>query len=381
MDGAGCGVQHDYKKYHKHRSNTLLDTLDANNGLRLPFLEKLGLVNIINGKIDKNKSIGTSEILTPGNDTYSSVWEIMGVIFKKRFRSKHRGFSQKILSNIETKLKTKFLSNEYFSGHKIMEKYFDQHKSTGLPILYFAGDGTVLLTAHKDIMPIKKLSLLGKKLSIILKNKNIIRVITRPFKGKKGKFKRINFERIDFITNKKIFSSSILSSIKKSRVKMYATTHIKRLLNSDSAITSLINHSYNREIMRVLLKEIKKKKTTDSLTFVCLQDFDTLGHKKDPVEYAKKLSEFDIDLKKLLDQSRQDDLFIITADHGCNPTDNDRYHTREIVPLIIYSKSLTKPVVIGQRKTLSDIGQIVSQNFGFKKLKYGTVPRNLFGQL
>jgi len=368
LDGAGCGIQSDYKKYHPHRSNTLLSVYKNNPELHLPKLESLGFNKIIFNKNSDRYYAGKLKTLTAGNDTFSGVWEMLGIITNKRFRSVKRGWGKKYLKQIEHKLGIKLIGNEYIEGFQAMDKYFEQHQKEKVPILYFAEDGIVLLTAHQKIISAERLAIIGNHLSKILSKSNITRVITRPFVGKPDNFKRIENKRRDFVTQN--YYSPIIKFAGK-KINFFTTAHLHRLLNSPKNVKHFTDHSGNHELMEKTNKLLLTKTKKPTLILTCLQDFDSLAHKKEPYAYARKLKKFESQLNKIINIMNRDDLIIITADHGCNPTDNYRYHTRELVPIILYSPTLTKKLWLGKNFTLSSIGQTICRNFSLPPLKYG----------
>lgn len=370
LDGVGCGVQHDYKNYHEMNSNTLAAVYAGNQNFSLPNLEKLGLAKILFDQDGVDSyCAGTISAKTAGNDTYSSVWEIFGITFDKRYRSETKGFDKELLYKIENKLGMPVIGNEYMAGFKIMDKYFDEHIKTHAPILYFAQDGIVLLAAHENVLRPEILNVIGGKLANLLIHENVARVITRPFIGEKGNFSRTKNRR-DFVITNNPYTETALFELWRKDVDVLTTEHIYSMLGQPKHV-QVINGNYdNKEWLSIIQEAIRIGHATNVMIFV-LQDFDTMGHKKDAAGYGKKLLEFDAFLPEITNNLNDQDLLIITADHGCNPNLDIRGHTREMVPLIIYTKNNHKQIWLGKRDTFADIGQTIRYNFSMPSIKIG----------
>jgi phosphopentomutase len=369
LDSVGCGYQKDYKFYHCEKCDTL-GALYKSKKFSLPNLEKIGLSQIINKKSFSNKSVyGKMIEKTKGNDTFAGTWEMMGVIFNKRFRTLKTGFSKKIIGHLESKINAKIVGNEYISGFKALDKYYDQHKACNGPILYLSDDGVVLLGGHEDVINPEKLNRMGKIFAKELKDINVSRVITRPFIGKKEEFIR-TIHRKDFLTVDKLFKHSALFNLYKKKIKIFTTEHIFNILGQPQEANYLKGSFHNKELQQIITKKIKTRKGMEVMLF-CLQDFDMLGHSKNVIGYRKQLKEFDNYLPRLLKVLRKDDLLIITADHGCDPCIDIRGHSREHVPLIVYSPSLKGNIDLGTRRTFADIGQTISFNYNLPFVKNG----------
>ncbi|MFA5413184.1 MAG: phosphopentomutase [Patescibacteria group bacterium] len=370
LDSVGCGVQRDYKGYHKYKCNTLKNIYKRKNNFHLPNLERLGLNKILFENKRDNSISGRMIKNSKGNDTFAGVWEMFGVIFRKRFRSKKTGFPKKIINKIQSNLGISIVGNEYISGFKALDKYFFIHAKQKSPILYLADDGVVLLAAHEKIIKPAKLNEMGRKIVKFLKNENISRIITRPFVGEMGNFVRTEGRR-DFIATKDFIKKSILKNVNRNHIKILTTEHLGNILGNSPNINYIKGNFDNNNLLKIIVKSLKTRSREEILLF-CLQDFDMFGHKKDVDGYARKLSEFDKKLPKIINSLRKKDLLIMTADHGCDPTLDIRGHTRELVPLILYSKSLRGNVNLGTRLTFADVGQTICLNFDLPKFKNGT---------
>ncbi|MFH1790232.1 MAG: phosphopentomutase [bacterium] len=377
MDGSGCGVQEDYSKYHEQESNTLKSVYENCADLKLPTLEKLGLKKILfNIEAPNPYCAGMCRTATAGNDTYSSVWEMVGVPFEKRFRSEKKGFEPEFLTEIEAKIGRPIICNEYIAGFKAMDKYFELHKKTKSPLLYFAQDGIVLLAAHEGVIHPAKLNIMGKKLSDLLKDKNVVRVITRPFIGTAGNFTRSQ-DRHDYIIVENSFSSSAFGNLWSNNINLINTEHIANILGNPEE-AQIINGNFNNNELSLIAKKIIEDEKDQSVTLLCFQDFDTMGHKKDVKAFGEKLKDFDSFIAKIIDKMESTDLLLLTADHGCNPMIDMRGHTREHVPLMFYFKKNNDKIWLGTRQTLADIGQTVCNNYNLPEITNGLAIKEIF---
>lgn len=371
LDSVGCGARPDYKKYHSSKRNTLLNVCNANQNLRLPNLEKIGLSKILFDKEPQQPYVaGKMQSLTTGNDTFTGIWEMLGVVIKKKFKPQINGLDKKTLRQLEKKIKTPLVGNEYIIGMEAIKKFFREHEEKKAPILYFSDDGAIFLAAHTSIISPEKLYKISRQVAEFFENKNASRIITRPFTGLPGNFIRHEDLRRDIIIAKGYLKESIIPRCLKNNIKIITSQHIHNFLEREKSVDAPIithNNLLALSILKQQLKTVKQK----AFMMVCLQDFDVMGHRHDAFAYGYKLKEFDNQLPTLLKQLDKDDLLIITADHGSDPTYNLRGHTREYVPLILYSKRNQKTIDLGIRNTFADIAQTVCDNFNLPLMKAG----------
>ncbi|MDD5710905.1 MAG: phosphopentomutase [Candidatus Colwellbacteria bacterium] len=381
LDSVGCGTQSDYRKFQSCKSNTLRSVYASAPGFKLPNLEKLGLLQLIENNKDSKSIIGVSGRMreqTPGNDTFAGIWEMVGVVFRGRFRNKKMGFPKRLIRQIEIKLGIKVIGNEYVSGFKALDKFYDEHKKRRGLILYLADDGVVLLAAHEKVISAQKLNMYGRELVSILKDHKISRVITRPFIGRKGNFIRTDNRR-DYIALDNLEKESVLSSLRDNKISLITTEHLFNILGHPQGAHSIIrgNHT-NRRLVPLIVDRLNKEKDRAVMLF-CLQDFDMYGHRKDVKGYARSLHEFDTLLPKILKNLKSSDLLFITADHGCDPAVDLRGHTREFVPLLAYSsrlRHLTRR--LGTRESFADLAQTICYNFELKPINQGKIIHEVF---
>ena len=371
MDGTGCGVQDDHDKYHKVEANTLLSVYKTANIFSLPNLEKIGLRHILfDEPLMSNAIAGKMRESTAGNDTMAGVWEMFGIISYKRYLSSKTPLSDELITEIERELGTQIVGNEYLSGFKALDKFYVEHVEKKSPILYISDDGIILLAAHEKVIQPDRLNSLGFNLSKILKGKNIARVITRPFLGNTGNFER-TVNRQDFLCDDKILSSPILQSVKKRNFTFKTTEHLYKILGQPVGVEFIKGNYNNHDLLKIIHAQINDVNETANFQLFCLQDFDMAGHKKDSISFAEYLKYFDIELLGLINELKEDDLLIITADHGCDPNFPERGHTREFVPLLITFKNLIHGKSLGIRNSFADIGQTVCDIFKLPPLIHG----------
>lgn len=371
MDGVGCGVQDDYDKYHKVEANTLLSVYKTADIFSLPILEKIGLRHILfDESLALNTIAGKMRELTAGNDTMAGVWEMFGIIRSKRYLSSKISLSDKLITEIERELGTQIVGNEYISGFKALDKFYVEHVEKKSPILYISDDGIILFAAHEKVIQPDQLNFLGLRLSKILKGKNVSRVITRPFSGNIGNFER-TANRQDFLCDDGVLSSPILQSVKKRNFTFKTTEHLYKILGQPYGVEFIKGNHNNHDLLKIIYTQINNINETANLQLFCLQDFDMAGHKKDPISFAEHLKYFDTELPSLIEALKEDDLLIITADHGCDPKFPDRGHTREFVPLLITFKNLVHGKSLGVRNSFADIGQTICDIFKLPPLIHG----------
>ncbi|OGH84730.1 MAG: hypothetical protein A2261_00365 [Candidatus Magasanikbacteria bacterium RIFOXYA2_FULL_44_8] len=377
LDSVGCGVQADYKKFHPHSCNTLKSVYKNNDHFNLPNLERMGLKKILfNREVPPPYCAGTMQAQTAGNDTMAGLWEMMGIIFKKRFRSVTAGLNKRDLKKIEDQLHIPLIGNEYISGIQAINKFYNLHVEKQGPIIYFDKDGVALLAAHTKVISPEKLGKIGEKLATLLLPYGVIRIITRPFVGKLGGFTRKKGKYFA-IAGKKMFNHSTLSKLKQHHGQIVATTHIKNLLGGASCIKAIEDKLDNFSLLKKI-NNLLHKNTKPGIFIFCLREFDMLGHYNNVVGYGQKLKEFDKYLSTINQTLTKKDLLILTADHGCDPTILTRGHSREKVPLIIFNKQNKQKIWLGERKTFADIGQTICQNFQLAPNSIGTAVQELF---
>ena len=363
LDGCGVGVQDDYKKFHSKETNTIGNLYKTDSSFSLSFLESLGLKQILSLNCSvpvNNKKCFKLKQLTSGNDTFAGMWEMFGVVFKKRFASNGRGLGKELLNKLR-KNNLSTICNRFISGYKALDRYYVKHKETGLPILYSSNDGVILLAAHTTVMAPEKLNQYAKKISPFLFDKGFVRIITRPFTGLPNNFVRIEKFRKDFMLVK-LPRKNMLGKIQSRGVNIRITEHINRIFHNPEGVSVLKkSYSNNCELTGFIEKDLANDKF--NLLIYVLPDTDNLGHKKNVSGFRDSMVLTDKWLEKVSNNLGDDDLLIISADHGCDPSVKLRGHCREFIPLLFYSHDSIAHEFFKTSSRFSDIGEMICRNF------------------
>jgi phosphopentomutase len=372
LDACGIGELPDARLYQDEGSNTIVNTAKAVGGVKLPNLEKLGLGNIdqilgVNPQTEAWGNYGKMAELSAGKDSTSGHWEIMGLILEKPFPVYPHGFPPEIIKAFEKAINSKVLGNKPASGTEIIKELGEEHLRIHHPIVYTSADSVFQIAAHEEIIPVNKLYEMCMKARKILTGEHgVARVIARPFVGEPGSFKRTE-RRKDFSLPPP--EETVLDMLKKNGIPVIGIGKIEDLF-AGHGLTESIHTKNNSDGIDKLVEAIKKFEK--GLLFINLVDFDMLwGHRNDPQGFASGLKDFDLMLPEVLNLLRSDDLLVITADHGCDPTTPSTDHSREYVPLLVYGKSIKKGVNLGTRKSFADVGKTIAEIFRVSGTKNG----------
>jgi phosphopentomutase len=374
MDSVGIGEAPDAEQFGDLGANTLGHIADRMNGLNMPNMAKLGLSNIseIKGVEKATKPLAyytKMQEASVGKDTMTGHWEIMGLNIDTPFQVFPDGFPQELISEIETRTGRKVIGNKPASGTEILDELGAEQMETGALIVYTSADSVLQIAAHEEVVPIDELYKICEiARELTLDEKYMVgRVIARPFLGSPGNFKR-TANRHDYAL--KPFGRTVMNELKDSGLDVLAIGKISDIYDGEGVTQSLRTVS-NMDGMDKLLETINMDFT--GLSFLNLVDFDALfGHRRDPIGYGKALEEYDARLTEVLEKLKEDDLLIITADHGNDPVHHGTDHTREYVPLLVYSKGMSEGKELPLRKTFADIGAAVAENFQVKMPDFGT---------
>jgi len=365
LDSVGVGELPDADKYGDTGSNTLGNIARFVGGLRLPNLASMGLGNIINidGVPPAEKpvaSFGRMAELSPGKDTTTGHWEMSGLILKDPFPVYPDGFPPELLRAYEDRIGRKVLGNKVASGTVIIEELGERHMLTGFPIVYTSADSVFQVAAHEEILPLEELYRICRIARELLTDQHAVgRVIARPFTGRPGSFAR-STNRHDF--SLKPPGQTVLNQLQDNGIPVIAVGKIRDIFDGEG-ITEFVSTRGNTEGLDQTIKMLNL--VTGGLIFANLVDFDMLyGHRNNPQGYAEALEEVDLRLPELLKLMRDDDVLIITADHGCDPTTKSTDHSREYVPLLIYGKQLRSGINLGVRETFADVAATIADSFG-----------------
>ena len=359
LDSLGVGAAKDAHKYGDDGANTLGHIIEKGN-YNLNILEKLGFLNLVG--VNKERTIGYRAIIEPKNlakDTLNGHYEMMGLIEEKPFQTYPDGFPLELISEIQRAVNREVIGNVVASGTKIIEELGEMHIKTGAIIVYTSADSVLQVAAHESVIPVEELYNICKKISeIVLTEKyKIGRVIARPFVGKVGDFVRTP-RRKDFTVVPK---ENYLDLLYRNGVEVLGIGKIGDIF-ANKSITTSIKTSNNIDGLMKLIDVAKSN--FKGFCFVNLNDFDTLyGHRRDRDGYLKALEELNYYLPIFLNRLKSTDLVIFTADHGNDPTYSGTDHTRENVPLIVYSTKMKGSGKLNNRNTLADIGATIIDNY------------------
>ncbi|MDO5794568.1 MAG: phosphopentomutase [Turicibacter sp.] len=368
MDSVGAGELPDAKDYNDTGANTLKHIAQAAKGLNMPNMQKLGLGNLteIQGVAPVKPKQGyytKCEELSTGKDTMTGHWEIMGLKITEPFKTfTDTGFPKELIDELEARTGRKVVGNKSASGTEILDELGEHHMATGDIIVYTSADSVLQIAAHEDIIPVEELWNMCKiAREITMKDEwKVGRIIARPFVGpKKGDFKRTP-NRHDYAL--KPFGRTVLNELKDAGQEVIAIGKINDIYVGEGVTEAILTKS-NEDGMNQLLNVMARD--FSGLAFLNLVDFDAMyGHRRDPLGYAKCLEEFDVQLGDVLAQMKEDDLLIISADHGNDPIASGSDHTREYIPVIMYSPSMQESGELEIGKSFANIGATVAQNFG-----------------
>ncbi|MCS7460487.1 phosphopentomutase [Paenibacillus doosanensis] len=375
MDSVGIGEAPDAAKFDDYDVDTLGHIARERGGLNMPNMAKLGLSNIreIEGvpKAAAPMAYYTKmQEASNGKDTMTGHWEIMGLNIATPFRVFPDGFPKELISRIEEKTGRKVIGNKPASGTEIIAELGEEHVKTGALIVYTSADSVLQIAAHEDVVPLKELYEICEFCrEITLEDPYMLgRIIARPFVGEPGSFTR-TANRHDYAL--KPFGKTTMNTLQEAGYDVIAIGKISDIYDGEG-VTKAIRTVSNMDGMDKLIHVMGEP--FEGLSFVNLVDFDALyGHRRDPQGYGQALEEYDARLPEALSKMTADDLLIITADHGNDPTYRGTDHTREYVPLIVYSPRFAQGGrELPLRRTFADIAATVAENFGVALPEHGT---------
>jgi phosphopentomutase len=382
LDSVGIGESPDAHIFGDEGADTLGHIGEAMGGLHMPNMGKLGLSNIreISGipvADEPQAFFGKMQEASVGKDTMTGHWEIMGLNIDKPFKVYPNGFPQVLIEELEKRTGRKVIGNKPASGTAILDELGQEHMETGAIIVYTSADPVLQIAAHEGIIPIEeqyRICEIARELT--MKPEFLVgRVIARPFEGEPSNFTRTT-NRHDYAL--KPFGRTVMNEMVDAGYEVIAIGKIADIYNGEG-ITEAVRTVGNMDGVDKLLEVMKKDFT--GLSFTNLVDFDALfGHRRDPLGYGNALQEFDVRLKEIMGALREDDLLIITADHGNDPVHEGSDHTREYVPLLVYSPSFTTGGEMPQNETFSDIGATIAENFAVKMPEFGKSFLNLLAE-
>ncbi len=369
LDSVGAGEMPDAAAYGDAGSDTLGNIARART-LHLPNMAELGLGNLKPlphvGPVDRPiAAFGKCALASPGKDTTTGHWEMVGIHLAKPFPLFPHGFPPDLMRDFETRIGRGTLGNYAASGTEIIKELGEEHMRTGSPIVYTSADSVFQVAAHEEVIPLWELYKICETAREMLRGPlEVGRVIARPFIGNPGSFTRT--------PNRKDYAvppprGMLLDQLQANKVDVFSVGKIFDVFLG-RGIGEYEKTKNNTDGMAKTLAALDE--FSSGLLFVNLVDFDQLyGHRNDVEGYAKALEQFDAWLPSLYAKLSSDDLLIVTADHGCDPTTPSTDHSREYVPLLVYRPRKPNSLDLGLRPTLSDIGQTVAENFGARIAK------------
>ena len=363
LDSVGIGEAPDAAAFGDVGSHTLGNIARVVGGLHLPNMESMGLSNIaiLQGLVPQlvpTACYGKMAETSAGKDTSTGHWELMGIRLDKPFPVYPDGFPPEVMDHFEAEIGRGWLANYPASGTVIIDELGEEHIRTGKPIVYTSADSVFQIAAHEEVIPIDELYRICRIARKILRGEHeVSRVIARPFVGAPGNFER-TANRHDFSVLPP--QPTILDSLKDSGLMVYAVGKINDIF-AGQGITDAVHTKSNMDGVDKTLTAIHERRER-GLIFTNLVDFDAkFGHRNNPQGYADSLAEFDQRLPEIVGALADDDILILTADHGNDPTTPGTDHSREYVPILIYGTPVRKGINIGVRETFADMAATIAE--------------------
>lgn len=372
LDSVGIGEMPDAHEYGDVGSNTLGNMAKVRGGLFLPHLQKLGLGNIapitgVDPVESPRGSYGKMAEKSPGKDTTTGHWEMAGVVLEKAFPTFPKGFPKDFVKAYEERIGRQVIGNEVASGTEIIQRLGQEHVQTGKPIVYTSADSVFQIAAHEKVIPLGELYRICEiAREMLVGDLKVGRVIARPFLGEEGNFYRTT-NRHDYAIEPP--HKIMLDVIKEKGFSVMAIGKIKDIY-AGHGVTDHVPSKGNMDGIDKTIAFMKKRKSGFIMTN--LVDFDMLyGHRNDVENYARALEEFDRRLPEILGLLQDEDILILTADHGCDPTTESTDHSREYVPLLVYGKQIIPGKNLEVRSSFADLGATIVEYFGAEELPNG----------
>jgi phosphopentomutase len=369
MDSVGAGELPDAGQYGDEGSDTLGNIARA-VGLRVPTLRALGLPRVSTIGGDSPEPIGACGRMaeaSAGKDSVTGHWEMMGIVLERAFPTFPQGFPAEVMREFEARIGRATIGNVVASGTAIIDAMGPEHLRTGAPIIYTSADSVFQIAAHESVIPVQELyRICGVAFELVGKGMGVGRVIARPFIGEPGAFVRTSNRR-DFALQP--FGETLFDRLVAAGHEVVGIGKIEDLF-AGRGLTRAIHTTSDAHGMDVVEQELAR--TSRGLIAVNLVDFDTqYGHRNDVAGYAANLERFDARLAALLPKLSADDLLVVTADHGNDPTTPSTDHSREHVPVLVCGASVRAGVDIGTRRSFADLGQTLAEVFGVPRLAHG----------
>jgi phosphopentomutase len=373
IDSAGIGELPDAAAYGDEGSNTV-GHIAAHVGLAVPFLRSLGLGRVVALDADRPNAdppprgaFGRMAEASPGKDSVTGHWEIAGIVLDRPFPTFPAGFPAGVIEEFERRIGRGSLGNVVASGTEIIERLGDEHVRTGKPIVYTSADSVFQVAAHEDVIPIaEQYRMCEAAFELVGRGLGVGRVIARPFVGTTGSYRR-TANRHDYALEPA--GVTLLDALTSAGRTVVAIGKIRDLF-AGRGITRALPTASDADGITTLTRTLAD--AADELVFVNLVDSDTqYGHRNDVAGYAANLERIDAGLAEAARGLRPDDLLVVTADHGNDPTTPSTDHSREHVPLLVAGDRVPAGQDLGTRSTFADLGQTIADNFGVGPLSHG----------
>lgn len=374
LDSVGIGALPDADQYGDTGVHTLGHIAEYRGGLQMPHLKELGLGNIepVAGipPVEHPKAYyGKMKEVSAGKDTTTGHWELMGLHTTVPFKTYPKGFPEALIRTFSERIGRGVLGNKVASGTVIIDELGEEHQQTGSVIVYTSADSVFQVAAHEEVVPLEELYQICEVARELTLEEQyaVTRVIARPFRGEPGNFYR-TANRRDYSV--KPPAVTVMNRLQDAGLDSIAIGKISDIFAGEGVTRSIPTKSNQDGVNRLL--EVLGEPFT-GLAFVNLVDFDSMyGHRRDPEGYAVSLEAFDARVPEILEVLEEKDLLIITADHGNDPTHHGTDHTREYVPLLVWSPSFgNKGGNLGIRQSFSDVGATIADNFGLPLPQHG----------
>ncbi|MBH1940724.1 phosphopentomutase [Mobilitalea sibirica] len=375
LDSVGIGELPDANLYGDEGSHTLY-AASKSPYFNMPNMKRLGLFHIdgvkekFENEVNDSSFEGTVMRLaesSKGKDTTTGHWEIAGIISEKPFPTYPEGFPDSVIREFEERTGRKAICNLPYSGTEVIKDYGKEHMETGALIVYTSADSVFQIAAHEEVVPLKELYRYCEIARDILQGEHGVgRVIARPFMGEYPDFKRTS-NRHDYSLAP---SRTMMDQLKETGLEVLAVGKIYDIF-AGKGVTDTVRTENNEAGIERLIE--RTKKDFNGLCFVNLVDFDMVyGHRNDVDGYARALTYFDEQLPRILEGIQEEDILMITADHGCDPSTPSTDHSREYIPLVIYGDKIKKGINAGTRTTFSDIAATILEYFDIKPQTAGS---------
>jgi len=374
LDSVGIGEGPDAAAFGDVGSHTLGNIARVVGGLKMPHMEAMGLANIaaLEGlvpQLEPGAAYGKMAEVSAGKDTSTGHWELMGIQLNQAFPLYPNGFPPEVMDRYEAETGRGWLANYPASGTVIIDELGEEHMLTGKTIVYTSGDSVFQIAAHEEIIPIDELyKICGIAREILRGEHEVSRVIARPFVGNPGNFER-TANRHDFSV--KPPEPTVLDLLDEAGLMVYAVGKINDIFDGEG-INSTVHTQDNMDGVDKTIAAMRERRER-GLIFTNLVDYDAkFGHRNNPAGYANALAEFDQRLPEIMDALAEDDVLVLTADHGNDPTYPGTDHTREYVPVLISGAPVQAGVNIGVRASFADLAATIADTLGVKSPPHGT---------